>query len=223
MPPATCRRPPSLFSPFPAPTLGGKTWKQLAALSGRPYVHPPPPRESAKRRSRVVVETDPDLAGLEAAQARAAATIGCEMDLDSEHEEVVRRRDCILYPIKRHEARDGGSGTLIGTPIEGPPLLRARFTHSSTCSPVGVTPAPAPASSPAPTLAPARAKPPLPNTPPSPAPVGLPNLRLRPHRYLTLRVDSERANPGVIVDLTKRRGDEGGSHSGFAILTDALF
>ncbi|KAJ6563791.1 hypothetical protein B0H19DRAFT_1233063 [Mycena capillaripes] len=36
VPPATCRRPPSLFSPFPAPTLGGKTWKQAAALSGRP-------------------------------------------------------------------------------------------------------------------------------------------------------------------------------------------
>lgn len=40
-----------------------------------------------------MVETDPDLAGLEAAQARAAAMIGCEMDLDSEHEEVVRRRE----------------------------------------------------------------------------------------------------------------------------------
>ncbi|KAJ7739943.1 hypothetical protein B0H14DRAFT_2990567 [Mycena olivaceomarginata] len=141
------------------------------------------------------------------------------MDLDSEHEEVVRRREqrarervprksgqsersmerdesdgygplsgaededsltsnaiAHLHPVpnQRHEARDGGSGTLISTPSEGPPLLRARFTHSSTCSPVGVTPAPAPASSPAPTLAPARAKPPLPNTLPSPAPVGLP-------------------------------------------------
>jgi hypothetical protein len=109
-----------------------------------------------------------------------------------------------LHPVpnQRHEARDGGSGTLISTPSEGPPLLRARFTHSLRCSPVGVTPVPAPASSPAPTLAPARAKPPLPNTPPSPAPVGLPNLRLRPHRYLTLRVDSERANPERYVHGT---------------------
>jgi hypothetical protein len=37
-----------------------------------------------------VVKTDPDL---EAAQVRAAATIWCEMDLDSEHEEVVRQRE----------------------------------------------------------------------------------------------------------------------------------
>jgi hypothetical protein len=40
-----------------------------------------------------VIKTDPDLAGLEAAQARAAATIWCEMDSDSEHEEVVRQRE----------------------------------------------------------------------------------------------------------------------------------
>jgi hypothetical protein len=103
-------------------------------------------------------------------------------------------------PNQRHEARDGGSGTLISTPSEGPPLLRARFTHLSTCSPVGIMPsAPAPVSSPAPTLAPAQAKHPLPNTPPFPAPVEFPNLRLRPHRYWTLRVDSERANPGWYV------------------------
>ncbi|KAJ7911981.1 hypothetical protein B0H13DRAFT_2008536, partial [Mycena leptocephala] len=47
VPPATCRRPP-LFSPFPAPTLRIKTWKQAAALSGRPYVHSPPKREEEK-------------------------------------------------------------------------------------------------------------------------------------------------------------------------------
>ncbi|KAJ7899636.1 hypothetical protein B0H13DRAFT_2029721, partial [Mycena leptocephala] len=71
----------------------GAMWKQAAALSGRPYVHPPPPRENARRRSRVVLKTDPDLVGLEAAQARGAATIWCEMDLDSEHEEIVRQRE----------------------------------------------------------------------------------------------------------------------------------
>ncbi|KAJ7866926.1 hypothetical protein B0H14DRAFT_3591659 [Mycena olivaceomarginata] len=37
-PPGTCRCLPMLFSPLPAPMLGGKTWKQATMLNGKPYI-----------------------------------------------------------------------------------------------------------------------------------------------------------------------------------------